>query len=75
MKNAKFATSSWTSVRPPAQLFSSSAKSSSVPGTRSSGQPLMTALVGARLARFSVAKSVTTAPAAQLVVVMPISFR
>jgi hypothetical protein len=57
------------------QLLFSPAKSSSMPGFWSSGQPLMIAFVPARLARFSVAKALTTVPRLQLVVVMPISFR
>ena len=75
MKNVKKPTSSCSSLMPPAQLLVSAAKSSSVPGTASSGQPLMTALVGARLARFSVANARLRAPRMHDVVVMPISFR
>ena len=45
MKKAKLAMSSCTAVTPPAQLLFSLAKLSSTPGTSSSGQPLMTALV------------------------------
>ena len=74
MNSANSSTSSWVSVRPPAQPSVSSAKSSSTPGSRSSGQPLMTALVLGRLARVSSAKSLITWPFTQLVVVMPISF-
>ncbi len=74
MKKVKFATSSCSSLTPPAQLFSSVAKSSSVPGTRSSGQPLMTALLGARLARFSVPKERLATPKLHDDVVIPISF-
>jgi hypothetical protein len=48
MNSANSSTSSCVSVSPPAQLFSSAAKSSSTPGIWSSGQPLMTAFVPAR---------------------------
>src|SRR5260221_9244601 len=75
MKNVKFATSSCSSLRPPEQLLLSAAKSSSVPGIRSSGQPLMTALVGERFARFSVANARLGAPRMQADGAMPISFR